>query len=275
MKQGKVETAHGTLAYMESEGLESGKGGPVVLFVHGNSSCKEMFGRQFEAPMAKRYRFIAFDLPGHGQSSDAPDPAATYSIHGFADAAMALLEQLKIARATVMGWSLGGHVALELMARWPGVTAAWITGTPPAGGADMEKGFLPTEQMGLTFKADFTEEDARIQVRGGLGEGVRMEPWMLEAALRADGRFRPLMLQSAIEGRDEDGRAVAEGKPQPLAVVTGGAEPYVNNAFLEEVSYRNLWDGKVHVLEGLGHSPFWQAPDVFNPLFERFLDEVN
>ena len=58
------------------------------------------------------------------------------------------------------------------------------------------------------------------------------------------------------------------------AVVTGGAEPYVNNAFLGKVAYRNLWDGKVHVLEGLGHAPFWQAPDVFNPLFERFLDEV-
>ena len=44
--------------------------------------------------------------------------------------------------------------------------------------------------------------------------------------------------------------------------------------FLGKVAYRNLWDGKVHVLEGLGHAPFWQAPDVFNPLFERFLDEV-
>ncbi|MEP5664581.1 alpha/beta hydrolase, partial [Parvibaculum sp.] len=127
----------------------------------------------------------------------------------------------------------------------------------------------------LTFKAEFTEEDARTQVRGGLGQSVEMEPWMLAAALRADGRFRPMMLQSAMEGRDGDGRKIAETAPQPLAVVTGGAEPYVNNAFLERVGYRNLWDGKVHVLDGLGHSPFREAPEVFNPLFERFLDEVS
>lgn len=101
-----------------------------------------------------------------------------------------------------------------------------------------------------------------------------MEPWMLAASLRADGRFRPLMLQSAIEGRDLDGRKIAGEAPQPLAVVTGGAEPYVNNAFLEKVTYRNLWDRKVHVLPGLGHAPFWQAPEVFNPLFERFLGDV-
>lgn len=274
MKQGKVETAHGQLAYMESEGPGSERGAPAVLFIHGNSSCKEMFGRQFASPMAERYRFIAFDLPGHGQSSDAPDPAATYSIHGFADAAMALLDELKIERAVAMGWSLGGHATLEMMARWPGTLAAWITGTPPAGGADMGEAFLQSDKMDLTFKADFTEEEARSQVQGGLGEGVRMEPWMLAASLRADGRFRPLMLQSAIEGRDLDGRKIAETAAQPLAIVTGGAEPYVNNAFLGKVAYRNLWGGKVHVLEGLGHAPFWQAPDVFNPLFERFLDEV-
>lgn len=274
MKQGKIETAHGRLAYMESTGPGSEREGPVVLFIHGNSSCKEMFGRQFASPMAERYRFIAFDLPGHGQSSDAPDPAATYSIHGFADAAMALLDELKIERAVAMGWSLGGHAALEMMARWPGTLAAWITGTPPAGGADMGEAFLQSDKMDLTFKADFTEEEARSQVQGGLGEGVQMEPWMLAASLRADGRFRPLMLQSAIEGRDLDGRKIAETAAQPLAIVTGGAEPYVNNAFLGKVAYRNLWGGKVHVLEGLGHAPFWQAPDVFNPLFERFLDEV-
>lgn len=269
MRKGTVVTTHGALTYMESRG-----DGPAVLFIHGNSSCKEMFGRQFTAPMAERYRFIAFDLPGHGESSNAPVPEKTYSIGGFANAAMAVLETLGVEKAAVMGWSLGGHAALEMMARWKGTVAAWITGTPPAGGADMADAFLPSDKMGLTFQESFTEEDARTQVQGGLGEGVAMEPWMLSASLRADGRFRPLMLQSAIAGRDLDGREIAETAAQPLAVVTGGAEPYVNNAFLETVAYRNLWDGKVHVLDGLGHAPFWQAPDLFNPLFERFLDEV-
>ncbi|WP_185681090.1 alpha/beta fold hydrolase [Parvibaculum sedimenti] len=268
-KSGFTETEHGRIAWVETE-----SDGPAVLFIHGNSSAKEMFGRQFESEIGRRYRLIAFDLPGHGESSDAPDPGATYSIHGFANAAIAFLKARGISQAVVMGWSLGGHVALELMARWPGTVAAWITGTPPAGGADMQDGFLPSENMGLTFKDQFTEEEARSQAQAGAGADVPLEDWMVAVALRADGRFRPLMLQSIIEGKDMDGREIAETALQPLAVVTGGAEPFVNNAFLNTVAYRNLWDGKVHVLDGLGHAPFWQDAPRFNALFSRFLDEV-
>lgn len=269
LKTGFCETIHGRIAWVDSGGV-----GPVVLFIHGNSSCKEMFGRQLVSELGLSYRMIAFDLPGHGASSDAPDPSLTYSIHGFADAAIALLAELKIDKAVVVGWSLGGHAALEMLARWPGATAAWITGTPPAGGADMGEAFLPYEHMGLTFQEAFTDEEARIQVQGGLGEHVTALPWMIDAARRADGRFRPLMLQSAIEGRDLDGREIARTAEKPLAVVSGSAEPFVSNAFLKSVTYNNLWDGKVHILDGLGHMPFWEDAGVVNPLLGRFLDEV-
>lgn len=268
-KTGFTETDHGRIAWAETAG-----GGPAVLFIHGNSSAKEIFGRQLESEIGKRHRLIAFDLPGHGASSDAPDPAATYSIHGFADAAMDFLDARGISQAVIVGWSLGGHAALEMMDRWPGTIAAWITGTPPAGAADMELAFLPSPHMHLTFQETFTDEEARLYAQDTTGEGVTLEPWMIEAARRADGRFRPLMLKSAMEGADLDGREIAATSPLPLAVVSGGAEPFISNEFLRSVTYRNLWDRQVHVLDGLGHMPFWEAPSRVNPLLARFLDEV-
>lgn len=171
MKEGFVDTAHGRLAYMESGG-----DGLPVLFIHGNSSCKEMFGRQFSAPMAWRYRFIAFDLPGHGKSSEAPEPAKTYSITGFADAAMALLEALKVERAAVMGWSLGGHAALEMMARWPGTVAGWITGTPPAGGADMAEAFLPSTRWASPSRRISRRRRRGPRCKAGSGRACRWSP---------------------------------------------------------------------------------------------------
>lgn len=269
LKTGFCETPHGRLAWADSGGE-----GPVVLLIHGNSSCKEIFGRQLISELGLVYRMIAFDLPGHGASSDAPDPALTYSIHGYADAAMSLLDALGIDRAVIVGWSLGGHAALEMMARWPGTVAAWITGTPPAGGADMGDAFLPSEHMSLTFKEKFTEEEARDFAQEAVGDNVELLPWMIEAALRADGRFRPLMLQSVAEGRDLDGREIVGTANMPLAVVSGSAEPFVNNAFLKSVTYNNLWDGRVHILEGMGHMPFWEDAGQVNPLLGRFLDEV-
>jgi pimeloyl-ACP methyl ester carboxylesterase len=269
LKTGFCETEHGRMAWAESGGE-----GPTVLLVHGNSACKEIFGRQLVSALGLGYRMIAFDLPGHGASADAPDPTLTYSIHGYAAATMALLDQLKIDKAVIVGWSLGGHVALELMERWPGTVAAWITGTPPASGADMGEAFLPSEHMGLTFKDSFTDEEAAIYAQETVGANVSLLPWMVEACRRADGRFRPLMMQSAAEGRDLDGRKIAETSPLPLAVVSGSEEPFVNNAFLKSVAYRNLWDRKVHILDGLAHMPFWEDADRVNPLLGRFLDEV-
>ena len=40
------------------------------------------------------------------------------------------------------------------------------------------------------------------------------------------------------------------------------------------LDYRKLWDGKVHVLAGLAHMPFWEAPERLNPLLARFFAEV-
>lgn len=264
----RVATAHGGLAYVDGGGP-----GVPVLFVHGNSSCKEIFAKQLESPLLAGYRRIAFDLPGHGESSNAPDPDRTYAIHGFADAAIALLEALRIERAIVVGWSLGGHIALELLARWPGCVSAWITGTPPAGAKDLERAFLASPHMQLTFKESFSADEARAFAQEAVGARVPLEPWMFDACRRADGRFRPLMLASALAGRDLDGRAIAETSPLPLAVVSGELEPFVDNAFLGSLAYRNLWDGRVHVLAGLAHMPFWEAPEAINPLLARFLDE--
>ncbi|HEX7777019.1 MAG TPA: alpha/beta hydrolase [Parvibaculum sp.] len=270
LKTGFTETAHGRISW-----ADTGSDGPAVLLIHGNSACKEIFGRQLISELGLGYRMIALDLPGHGQSSDAPDPSRTYSIHGFADASMALLDGLGVRQAVVVGWSLGGHAALEMMARWSGTVAAWITGTPPAGPADMGEAFLPSEHMALTFKDSFTDEEAAAYAHETIGgHADDLHPWMIDACKRADGRFRPLVLQSAAAGLDLDGRKIAETSPLPLAVVTGGKEPFVNNAFLKTVAYRNLWDGKVHVLDGLAHMPFWEAPERVNPLLGRFLDEV-
>jgi pimeloyl-ACP methyl ester carboxylesterase len=95
--------------------LEAGIG-PPVLAIHGLGATKGSFLFTVAA-LAGRFRVIAVDLPGFGDS-DKPIRAA-YNPPFFADAIIDLLDALELDRADLIGNSLGGRVALEVALRDP------------------------------------------------------------------------------------------------------------------------------------------------------------
>lgn len=271
----EIETEHGKIAYLEKGSTTESATIPLV-FIHGNSSAKEIFARQMGDAFGDNRRLIALDLPGHGQSDNARDPHRTYGIDGFADALISALEGIGVSEAVIVGWSLGGHIALEMAGRWPGAKGVVITGTPPVGAdpQDMASAFLPTPHMELTFKPEFTEAEARTYAQETLGEDQALEEWMVAACCRADGRFRTVMIETAMEGRSLDQKEIVRTSPVPLAVLEGELDPFVSLDYLKGLTYANIWRGEVQVLTGLSHAPFWQDADRFNGLLNRFLEEV-
>jgi pimeloyl-ACP methyl ester carboxylesterase len=93
MTQRRVSTSVADIAVWDSE-----RAGPAVLLIHGNSSCKEIFRSQFESEALAALRLVAVDLPGHGASGDAHDPAAGYTLGGYATMAGEVLDTLGSAR---------------------------------------------------------------------------------------------------------------------------------------------------------------------------------
>jgi pimeloyl-ACP methyl ester carboxylesterase len=98
--------------------LDAGEGEPVVL-IHGLYSSAEInWGLTgVLGELARTHRVIALDLPGHGRSA-RPGGDAAYGLQIVEDVVL-LLDHLKIEKAHVVGYSLGGMVALKLMARHP------------------------------------------------------------------------------------------------------------------------------------------------------------
>jgi pimeloyl-ACP methyl ester carboxylesterase len=90
--------------------LSAGKGDPVVC-VHGLGGTKASF-LPTVAALADSYRVIAVDLPGFGES-DKPI-AAAYDAPYFANAVTALMDELGLESAHIVGNSLGGRVGIEL-----------------------------------------------------------------------------------------------------------------------------------------------------------------
>ena len=90
--------------------------GPVVVLLHGFPLSKAMWDEQL-AGIGSIYRVIAPDLRGFGES---PVPEGVYTMDAMADDVVELLETLEIAGPVVVGGlSMGGYVALSLVARYP------------------------------------------------------------------------------------------------------------------------------------------------------------
>ena len=101
-----------------------------------------------------------------------------------------------------------------------------------------------------------------------------MPPFLLRNMRRTDGDARFWMLKNGLAGKGIDERRLVETDPRPLAVIHGVRDPLVDLAYLQSISYRNLWRGTVQVIEEAGHAPFWEKPEIFNALLSCFLAEI-
>jgi pimeloyl-ACP methyl ester carboxylesterase len=91
-----------------------GAGRPLVL-LHGGLGSGEMFGPVLPA-LAQRHQVITVDLQGHGRTADIDRPI---DIRLMADDIAALIDHLALEAPDVVGYSLGGGVALQTAAKYP------------------------------------------------------------------------------------------------------------------------------------------------------------
>lgn len=267
---GKIGTSHGELAYRQSR-----DDGPAILLIHGNSSSKDIFARQFVAPELSAFRLVAFDLPGHGASQDAEDPAKSYTFAGYAGAAEEVASKLAIVRPVIFGWSLGGHIALEMIGRGIDAAGVMISGTPPVK-PDLEclmAGFnIDPAAENLTGKRDFTEEDALAYATHTSAVGGVLDPHFLAMCKRTDGRARETMFGSVVQGQALDEREIVATTKVPLAIVNGVDDVFIQPGYFDTLSYSSLWPRGVVRLEGAAHAPFLQQPAASNALLRDFAE---
>lgn len=87
--------------------------GDTVLLLHGWASSLRPY-RQLMEQLCVKYRVIALDFPGMGQSEEPPEP---WDVDGFADFTLAFLEQFGVEKISLVGHSYGGRVILKLANR--------------------------------------------------------------------------------------------------------------------------------------------------------------
>ncbi|MEA2882615.1 MAG: hypothetical protein QOH32_1871 [Bradyrhizobium sp.] len=180
--------------------LDEGEGDPVVL-IHGFASNKNVNwvypGWVSELTRNGR-RAIALDLRGHGDSSKLHD-AAEYGIDTMADDVTALMDHLNIARADMMGYSLGARITGWLAYRQPQRLRSAIFGGL---GIGLIKGGGPGENVAAALEARSLDEvtDPVGRTFRAFADQTRSDRRALAAALRGSRELMTEAQAAAIRG---------------------------------------------------------------------------
>ena len=104
-----------------------GRDGPAVLFVHGNVSSS-LFWQPTMLALPEGYRPLAIDLRGFGETD--PEPVdATRGLRDYADDLAAVIDALGLQQVHLVGWSMGGGVAVQYLVDRPEAHRVASTGS--------------------------------------------------------------------------------------------------------------------------------------------------
>jgi pimeloyl-ACP methyl ester carboxylesterase len=140
-----------------------GEGKPALVFVHGWSCDRSYWSGQLE-PFSRRYKVVAVDLAGHGESGLG---RKAWTMASFGDDVVAVVTKLGLTRVILIGHSMGGDVIAEAALRLPGRVAGlvWVDTYKRLGsGRSPEE----VEAMSAPIRADFVPA-TREFVRGMFG----------------------------------------------------------------------------------------------------------
>ncbi len=273
-----IETSQGKIAIWDTKPHNESQT-PTVIFIHGHCTNKKFFSRQLTSSLFANYRLIALDLPGYGKSTPPNDPQKVYSFPGFADIVSEVITLMKLDNVVVVGWSLGGHVALELTSRVAQLKGLLITGTPPIeiSAEGLSQGFKVANPKILECfgKGNLTYDEAELFATISGYDYSEEKKFIVDAILETDEGAKTIYPKSILNKVGQNELRIVSEWPLPIAVIAGEQDAGINIDYIkQEVKFKNLWKQKVHVISNAGHAVFMERPIEFNLILEQFFREV-
>ncbi len=256
-------------------------GAPVVLLIHGMAGSSATW-REVIPTLATRYRVVAPDLLGHGRSAK---PAGDYSLGAHASILRDLLGHLDVERATIVGQSLGGGVAMQFAYQYPDLCERLVLVSSGGLGRDVNWILrllsLPGSEFVLPVAVPgFVRDQGNALSRWLHRQGVRpprvAEMWQAYASL-ADPETRQAFLRTLRSVVDPGGQSVSArdrlylAAAVPTLIVWGDHDPIIPVSHAFE-AHELMPDSRLEILEGVGHFPQVEAPEQLCEVLLDFLD---
>ncbi len=261
-------------------GYRMGGAGPVLLLLHGIAGSSRTWIPAMEL-LQSEYTLVAPDFLGHGHSSK---PTADYSLGNFASWMRDLLVVLGIERATVVGQSFGGGVAMQFAYQFPDLCERLVL--VDAGGLGREVNWilrmatLPTAEYVMpvlfpAFARRWGDPVARLAERVGLRSVPAMEVWRSYRSL-TDSDSRRAFVRTMRSVIDPGGQSVSAidrlylTERMPTLIVWGERDRIIPVAHAQE-ALKAAPHSRLEIIPGVGHFPQSEDPVTFVEVLKEFL----
>ena len=264
MKTHTVEGGGGLRLHVREWG--DGEGQPI-LFIHGWSQNHLCWEKQYDSALTGEFRLVAFDLRGHGMS-EAPLDAEHYTDGRlWADDVAAIIDQLRLDRPVLVGWSYGAFVICDYVRIYgqDRITAInFVEGVTRLGeaafGTLIGPGFLD-------HFVDATADDLPTNIRAmrSFVRACLVKPLSdddVETAI-CWNVVVPARVRAHLAAREIDDDEVLRALEVPLLVTHGRADSVVLPAMAEHV-LATCPTAETSWYEGVGHAPHLEEPERFN-----------
>jgi pimeloyl-ACP methyl ester carboxylesterase len=251
--------------------LEAGFGERVVLLLHGIGGGHRVFAPQMQALSGAGWRAMAWDMPGYGYSRTV----TPYDLATLADSCLELIELQDARELVLVGHSMGGMVAQEVVAQAPEAVAGLVlAGTTaafgkPAGAWQQE--FLKSRTAPLDAGGSMAEL-ARELVPGLVAESC--DSAVLAEAIAGMAAVPQATYRHALEALVAfDRRAELAAIGVPTLVVAGALDRNAPPEVVEKMAQR-IPGARYAVIPDAGHLMYSEQPALFNAVLLAFLADV-
>ncbi len=271
----RVRIAAGTVALSDERPRRGERAGPPLVLLHGFTGSKASWAAVRAAFAADR-RVLAIDLPGHGDTVFT-GRTFDYSLSATANVVAETLAALRVPRADVVGYSMGGRLALQLAIDHPDRVAHLVLESASAGlatAAARARRRAADEKLAASIERDgIAAFVARWEALPLFRSLASLPPLAHEAFRRQRLACRPAGLAASLRGMGTGVQAWlgerAETVTAPVLLVTGALDRKFTAKAVRLLP--RFARGCHEIIGAAGHVPHIEQPDQFIAAVRTFL----
>ncbi len=247
-----VSLLRNSMKYYKKNGTTAG----TIVFIHGNSSSAKVFKPQLNSEVITQTK-ITLDLPGHGLSPDS-DKTNDYSIKHYISELIKFIQPID--DVFLIGHSLGGNLAMEVISSLNNVKGLMIFSPPLKSPINVDEVFYPSKELQTFFTENPTETDVVSAINFLLHKKDLIQ-LLIDDFHNTVPSVRAKIAESITNNEWKNQEEVFISTNIPKYIIYGNNDPAIRLDYLKNIQADCSNNCELHLINECGHYPSIEQPE--------------